>query len=386
MWQIFDAIEEIQMVRGLALLLVSVFSACTIEEPATGPTLRVEQAMGGQPDPGFARAFEPRTFQFPQDHAAHPDYATEWWYLTGNLESDNGRRFGYQVTLFRVGLRPGEAAPDSNWRSNQIYMGHLAISDIDGARHYSAERFARAAAGLAGNRTEPFEVWLGPWSLRGDTQLFPLTLSAQHDDIGVQLELQAGDKPLVLQGERGLSRKSATPGNASYYYSFTRLPTRGELRIGSMVYGVQGDSWMDREWSSSALDKDQVGWDWFALQLDDGRELMFYQLRDRHGGAHAFSRGSLVERDGRVQPLLPAAVMLTPRRYWQADDGTRYPVGWRLQVVEHGLDLEVQALLDDQLMDHSVRYWEGAVAVSGSHRGQGYLELSGYDGGDPSDR
>jgi predicted secreted hydrolase len=259
-------------------------------------------------------------------------------------------------------------------------MGHLAISDIAGGRHYSAERFARAAAGLAGARVAPFEVWLGPWSLHADNSLFPLNVEAQHEDFGLSLQLQSGSKPMVLQGERGLSRKSATLGNASYYYSFTRLPTHGELRIDDSLYRVQGDSWLDREWSSSALDTDQDGWDWFALQLEDGRELMFYQLRTKQGGVHSFSRGSLVEADGSVHSLLPEQVMLTPLRYWQANDGTRYPIEWRLQVVEFQLDLEVTALLDDQLMDHSVHYWEGAVEVSGSHHGHGYLELSGYAG------
>jgi predicted secreted hydrolase len=362
-----------------ALLFALLLSACDAQPPGTAPAIRVDEAMGTRPDPGFARAFQPREFQFPQDHGAHPDFATEWWYLTGNLHSEDGRRFGYQLTLFRVGLQPGEAVKDSSWRSNQVYMGHLAISDIAGEQHYSAERFARAAADLAGARALPFEVWLGPWSLRADDSgLFPLVVEAQHEEMGLLLQLQAGDKPMVLQGERGLSRKSATPGNASYYYSYTRLPTSGELHIGDTQFSVQGDSWMDREWSSSALDKDQVGWDWFALQLEDGRDLMFYQLRNKQGGAHAFSRGSLVQQDGSVRSLHPDQVILTPVRYWQADDGTRYPVSWRLQVAEFQLDLEVQALLDDQLMDHSVHYWEGAVDVSGSHRGQGYLELSGY--------
>jgi predicted secreted hydrolase len=258
-------------------------------------------------------------------------------------------------------------------------MGHIAISDIAAGGHHSAERFARAAAGLAGASASPFAVWLGSWSLRGGTGLFPLLLSAGNDDIGLSLQLQAGGKPLVLQGEGGLSRKSARPGNASYYYSFTRLPTQGELRIGDASYRVAGDSWLDREWSSSALDEDQAGWDWFALQLEDGRELMFYQLRDKQGRAQPFSRGSLVQADGSSHPLLADAVKLTPLRHWQAEDGARYPVAWRLQVAEHALDLEVQALLDDQLMGHSVRYWEGAVRVSGSHRGRGYLELSGYE-------
>jgi predicted secreted hydrolase len=370
------------MLRGCSLLMLLLsawlLTACEAEPPPPAATVRVDEAMGGTPDPGFARAFEPRAFSFPGDHGPHPDFATEWWYLTGNLESDDGRRFGYQLTLFRVGLRPGEAAQDSDWRTNQVYMGHLAVSDIAGGTHYSAERFARAAAGLAGARARPFEVWLGPWTLRSDGEFFPLVLEAQDADFGLSLQLQASDKAMVLQGERGLSRKSATPGNASYYYSFTRLPTTGEVRIGDLAYRVQGNSWMDREWSSSALDRDQSGWDWFALQLDDGRELMFYQLRTREGKMHAFSRGVLVGKDGSVQHLSPDDVTLVPVRYWQADDGTAYPVEWRLQVPGLELDLEVQASLDDQLMDHTVQYWEGAVDVSGSHRGRGYLELSGY--------
>ena len=367
------------MLRALLLLAALLVAGCDTQQAAQAPAVSVDQVMGGQPDPGFARAFAPRELRFPEDHGPHPEYATEWWYLTGNLQDDNARRFGYQLTLFRVGLHPGPPAQDSAWRANQLYMGHLAISDMAAGEHHAAERFARAAAGLAGARAEPFEVWLGPWSMRGGEEaLFPLTVSAQSEDFGLSLQLQPGDKPLVLQGERGLSRKSATPGNASYYYSFTRLPTRGELRVGEAIYSVQGDSWMDREWSSSALDRNQAGWDWFALQLDDGRELMYYRLRDKQGGVDPFSRGSLVDKDGSVHALLPQQVKLAPQRFWQAEDGSRYPVAWRLRVPAYGLDLEVSALIDDQLMDLSVQYWEGAVEVSGSQRGRGYLELSGY--------
>ena len=363
----------------MIMLLSLLLSACEGQAPQNTTTIRVDQAMGGQPDPAFARALEPRAFQFPQDHGAHPEFATEWWYLTGNLRSENGQRFGYQLTLFRVGLRPGQVQQDSSWRTNQVYMGHLAISDIAAARHYSTERFARAAAGLAGARLEPFEVWLGPWSMRADRKQSSFIVSAEQDDIGISLQLLPGNKRMILQGERGLSRKSATPGNASFYYSFTRLPTRGEIRVGDKFYTVEGNSWLDREWSSSALDKDQAGWDWFALQLDDGREVMYYQMRNKQGGAHAFSSGKLVEKDGRVHTLLPNQMMLMPSRYWQARDGERYPVKWSMQIAEHQLDLEVEAMIDDQLMDHTVRYWEGAVGVSGSHTGKGYLELSGYD-------
>ena len=185
---------------------------------------------------------------------------------------------------------------------------------------------------------------------------------------------------MVLQGEQGLSRKGASPGNASYYYSFTRLPTHGEIRVGEARYSVQGSSWFDREWSSSALAADQAGWDWFALQLDDGRDLMFYRMRGRDGEAQRFSKGVLVEADGSSYPLTLEDVQAKPTRTWQSADGVTYPVAWRLQIPRHGLDLNVQAVFDAQEMRHRVRYWEGAVRVSGSQRGVGYLELSGYAG------
>jgi predicted secreted hydrolase len=257
-------------------------------------------------------------------------------------------------------------------------MGHGAITDIAAQRHYSAERLSRAAVGLAGGVAKPLTVWLESWSLVGEGAPFPLRITAGEDAFGVSLTLESGRKPVVLQGERGLSRKSATPGNASYYYSLTRLPTRGTLRVGAARYRVSGDSWLDREWSSSALDAGQSGWDWFALQLADNRELMFYRLRDRDGKMHPFSRGTLVGPDGRYRVLQPEDITLEPLRHWRAADGTRYPVEWRLRVPHAALDLQVRAVLDEQLMDHTVRYWEGAVDVAGSHTGRGYLELSGY--------
>jgi predicted secreted hydrolase len=207
---------------------------------------------------------------------------------------------------------------------------------------------------------------------------FPLRLDAETDDLALALTLEAGDKPRVLQGERGLSRKSAAPGNASYYYSYTRLPSVGTLRLGEHSFEVSGASWFDREWSSSALAADQAGWDWFALQLDDGRDLMYYQLRGTDGRPQAFSQGVLVARDGDVEPITFGDVQLEPVRTWQSDEGSRYPVQWTLDIPRHGLRLVVEAAFDDQEMQHSVRYWEGAVVVTGSHPGRGYLELSGY--------
>ena len=258
-------------------------------------------------------------------------------------------------------------------------MGHLAVSDIERRRHHSAGRFSRAAAGLAGAVADPLHVWLGPWSIRGTTgSTFPLQLVAADDSIALDLILEQGAKPLVLQGERGLSRKSEAAGNASYYYSHTRLPTRGRIRIGDRHYQVEGSSWFDREWSSSALAADQAGWDWFALHLEDGRDLMFYRMRGRDGLAQRFSQGVLVEADGRVQRLGLDQVRLSPLRTWRNPEGAAYPVEWRIEAPALGLDLRVEAAFDEQEMRQTVYYWEGAVTVSGSHAGVGYLELSGY--------
>ncbi len=362
----------------LALLLVACEPGSTPSGP--GDTVSVSERMGAPPDPGFRRAERPRAFDFPADHGAHPEYATEWWYLTGNLESAQGARFGYQFTLFRVGLTPGPPAQDSPWRASQLYMGHFAVSDIEGQAHHSDERFSRAALGLAGAETGPLRVWLGSWSLQGDpaSGVFPLNLQADTADFALQLTLQSGSRPRVLQGEQGWSRKSAAPGNASYYYSYTRLPSAGRIRLGTRWYAVSGNSWFDREWSSSALGEDQAGWDWFALQLQDGRDLMFYRMRGKDGQAQAFSQGVLVDEDGSVSRLNPDNTRLQPTGFWVNPDGVRYPVRWRLAVPEKHIDLQVRAAVPDQEMRHSVRYWEGAVEVSGSHSGVGYLELSGY--------
>jgi predicted secreted hydrolase len=375
-------------VLGAILSLAVLFGGCdrTAHAPvqADGDSVSLLEGMGGAPDPGFDRAIEPRVFTFPDDHGPHPGFATEWWYFTGNLFSKEGRRFGYQLTLFRIGLAPGKPAADSNWRTHQMYMGHFAVSDIAEAQHHQAERFSRSAAGLAGARADPLEVWLGPWAIIGQqTSTFPMTLRAETGDFALELKVERGGKPAVLQGDRGLSQKSAAPGNASYYYSHTRLPSSGSIRIGEEHFEVKGNSWFDREWSSSALADDQAGWDWFALQLEDGRDLMFYRMRGTDGGAQRFSKGVLVDAEGTSLPLGITDVILEPVRYWTSADGRAYPVAWRLAVPNHDLELEVEAAFDAQLMQTTVSYWEGAVDVRGSHAGIGYLEMSGYSGDEP---
>ncbi len=301
------------------------------------------------------------------------------------MRASEGRHFGYQLTFFRSALSSQEPAPGSSaWRSRQVYLAHFALTDVAGQRHRAFERFSRGALGLAGARTRPFEVWVDDWaaaSVGEDT--FPLRLRAARDGVALDLTLGQG-KAVVLNGDNGLSRKGPTPGNASYYYSFTRMLSHGEMRLGERRFAVRGDSWMDREWSTSALEKDVAGWDWFALRLSDGRDLMFYRLRRRDGAVNPFSRGTLVEPDGRWQPLPRAQVRLTVREHWRSPaSGARYPAEWDLAVPEHGINLEVTPRVADQEMDLSVRYWEGAVEVRGqsggrSVAGDGYLEMTGY--------
>ena len=203
--------------RAWLLLLASLLAACGPASDDRGPEtdISVSRVLSSQLDPGFARAERVRRFEFPGDHGPHPEYATEWWYFTGNLRDETGRRFGYQLTLFRVGLKPMPPETDSSWRSHQVYMGHLAVSDIDQQAHHSEERFSRAAAGLAGAGGAPLRVWLGPWSLAAaPDSFFPLRLEAAGDDLAIELSLAQGIKPVVLQGDRGLSRKGVQAGNA----------------------------------------------------------------------------------------------------------------------------------------------------------------------------
>ncbi len=346
--------------------------------PTTDGFVPVAWTLGGDAA-GYAQAMEPQSLEFPRDHGPHPDFRNEWWYLTGNLATPQGRRFGYQLTLFRNALSPKPTPKDSAWRTRQVYMGHFAVTDMAGGRHFSFERYARAALGLAGARATPFRVWLEDWSLDGGDALFPLRLRAAAEGVALELTLET-TKPLILQGEQGLSRRSGESGHGSYYYSFTRLPSQGQLRLNGYEFQVAGSSWLDREWSSQALGPEQTGWDWFALQLDDGRDLMFYRLRHQDGGMDPFSAGVLVGIDGAKHSLGPEDVILEPLDTWTSPrTGDRYPVRWRLAVPEAGLELSIEPRLEDQEMQVTFRYWEGAVSVSGTASGQGYLEMTRYE-------
>jgi predicted secreted hydrolase len=270
---------------------------------------------------------------------------------------------------------------DSAWRSGQLYFANFALTDVDGRRFHAFERFNRGAAGLAGAHAFPFTVWIDDWSVRAPAAgeiTGPVELSASEGDVAIALTLRA-EKARILQGENGLSRKSAAPGNASYYYSLTRIASEGSIRIGGETFAVRGTSWLDREWSTSVLDASQTGWDWFAMTFDDGSELMLYQLRLNNGEIDPFSSGTFIDLDGKKRALMRSDFRITPRGEWTSPrSGIRWPSGWRLDVPALGLTLDVEPLLRDQELPLTVTYWEGAARITGSRTGYGYVELTGY--------
>ncbi len=366
----------------LPLSAVLVLAGCGGGPAPVGASVSVAEAMAGD-TVGYDRADRVRDFVFPADHGPHPGFKAEWWYVTGNVRATDGtgRRFGIQFTVFRSALTPDTAAArGSGWATNQLYMAHTAIGDIAGQRFFNAERFSRGAAGLAGATADPVSAFLGSERLDATgtaDAAFPMRLQGDAD--GATFDLTARPlKPIVFQGDRGLSQKGAGDGNASYYYAQTRMATTGTVTVGDEAIPVEGLTWLDREWSTSALGAGQVGWDWFALHLDDGRDLMLYQLRQSDGTKDPLSKGSLIGVDGAKTPLSSSQYELTPLDTWTSDSGGAYPTRWRLRVPSQGLDLEVTAALEASELDATILYWEGAVDVGGTATGVGFLEMTGY--------
>jgi len=377
--------------RTLAPALVALVLACGSERDTLETRLSVLETLARADTAGYARASEPRPFVFPADHGPHPSFRTEWWYVTGNLTSDAGNDFGFQLTIFRSALAPEMPDSPSDWSTRQAYMAHFTVTDVEAGDFYAHERFARGAAGLAGATAEPLNVWLGDWSIAGATgATFPLRSRAAADGTAIDLVLEAG-KPPVLQGELGLSQKGPEPGNASYYYSFTRMPARGTVVVAGDTIAVTGLAWLDREWSTSALSADQVGWDWFALQLEDGWDMMAYRLRRADGTADEWSEAVIVDPEGTPTRLaFGDDISLESTGTWSSPvDGAVYPSGWRIAIPARGWNLAIEPRIPDQELDLSFRYWEGAVSVGGRGEGgspvsgRGYVELTGYAGEAP---
>ncbi len=370
-------------ILGAAALAAGAWALSRRAPTAVEASLSTSDVLAGGDTAGYARALAPRPFVFPADHGPHPAFRSEWWYFTGNLDAADGRSFGYQLTIFRAALTPDSLHRASEWAARQAWMGNLALTDAAGRRFHAFSRFERGALGLAGAGAAPFRVWIDNWSARSiGAATFPVRLTAAQGDVALDLVLARG-KPPVPEGDRGLSRKGAAPGDASYYYSLTRLPTAGVLRIGRDSIHVRGASWMDREWSTSALAPDEVGWDWFALQLADGRDLVLYRIRHRGGAISPFSAGTVVAPDGRPRALTAADFDVAVLGKWTSPaTGVRYPSGWRVRVPSAGVDVRLEPLLRDQELDLAFRYWEGAVTLVDSRdarpAGRGYIELTGY--------
>jgi predicted secreted hydrolase len=379
--------------RTLLLLLLLTLALGACQRPAaTGVSAgaqidRLSVLRAGNSH-GFALADTPRRFEFPQDHGPHPLFRHEWWYLTGQLAGPAGETFGFELTFFRLGLLPQAAssagAAASDWRARQVYAAHFAITDVDRGQFFNATRMARDALGLAGAAADPFTVHVDDWSLTQAPGADALhwQLQAADGDYQLQLDLRCDQAP-VLNGDAGLSRKADAAGAASYYYSMPRLLAAGRLSRAGALLPVSGQVWLDREWGSGSLGADEEGWDWFALDLDDGSALMFYALRDRDGRRDAHSAGTFVDAAGRVTPLDAADVAIDVLRYWKSPRGGRYPAQWALRIRSLGLALQVTPLLADQELSTQPRYWEGAVQVTGMRRAapitaRGYVELVGY--------
>lgn len=375
--------------RILALLLLiglTLLFGISLYEPANGGALSAHTRVETPPQDigGFTRAIEPWDWRFPRDHGAHPNFQTEWWYYTGVAATAEGRLFGFQFTIFRRAITPLAQPSSSEFRASDIFMAHFTVSDIQSGDFYHDVRYARGGAGLAGAEVDPFyRVWLEDWQVSAlDDNANKTHITAASEAYAIDLHLYQMKKP-ALHGAGGLSPKSAEIGNASYYYSLTRLLTEGAITIGDETYNVSGFSWMDHEFSTSALGDDAQGWDWFGLIFDDNTELMVGQIRQVDGGVEPTFGGLYVDADGDARYMDAAAFSIAVADSWRSPHSdAEYPAGWEISVKgDQGFHIRVAPLQADQeLRSADIVYWEGAVEISGDKTGYGYAELTGYVG------
>ncbi|ESA33183.1 putative exported protein [Leptolyngbya sp. Heron Island J] len=333
---------------------------------------------------GFARVTEPKALEFPQELGSHNEYQTEWWYYTGNLQTESGREFGYQLTFFRRALTPDTASVTdaSDWRSNQIYFSHFTISDIENQKFYPHERFSRQSAALSGAQASPYRIWLENWSA---TEVAPgqVHLMADAEDVALDLMLTETIPP-VPQGDHGYSRKSTEPGNASYYYSIVQQQAQGTVMVADESFEVNGLTWKDHEYSTSALSPGTVGWDWFSLQLDNGASLMLYGLRQENGDLLDVSSGTYISATGETQSVDHTEWQIDVLDTWRSTTSKAvYPAHWHIEIPKLDLVLDGKSLIANQELNLSTTYWEGAVGFEGTVADQpvsakGYIEMTGY--------
>jgi predicted secreted hydrolase len=350
----------------VGVLLLALLSGCENSAP-------VEKGFAGlgQQAAAFTPVVPGRVFSFPTDHGPHDGFRIEWWYVTANLKDDQGREFGAQWTLFRSALK---ATPEvAGWGDQVIWLGHAAVTSA--TVHHAAERYARGGVGQAGVSLTPFNAWIDDWrfSSQGSDPMTDLQFSARDKHFGYQLRLTS-TRPLVLQGDKGFSQKSEQ-GQASYYYSQPFFQANGTLEIDGKTYQVSGPAWLDREWSSQPLTANQTGWDWFSLHLDSGEQVMLYRMRQKDGAPYL--TGTWIDAQGQTQLLHAANISLTPQDTANVA-GRSMPVRWSIKIPYKHLDITISALNPNAWMALRIPYWEGPVQLSGSHSGQGYLEMTGY--------
>ena len=365
-------------------------------------SISLARAESPASEPPFKQAIEPRTLVFPQDHASHAGFQTEWWYVTGNLKDDSGREFGYQFTIFRRAISPRSATErgrGSGWAISDLYVGHLAISDIGGSQFISAEDHKRGVLDLAGatdvseNSTKPIRVWLGNWEMLRSESDKGWRIKAASGEIALNLALSETLPPVAhgRPGEEGLSHKGEKPGQASYYYSVPQLKTTGELSFKGREYKiVSGRSWMDHEFGSNQLSASQAGWDWFSVQLNDGSAFMLYGLRNVDGTIEPRSSGTWIDKTGKAAYVPISEVKMQRGRDWTSPvSNGKYTLEWRIELPKLGVVLDLKAAQDDQEVRAArftgVSYYEGAIRVEGkvgaeSVNGAGYLEITGAPG------
>lgn len=387
MWRWLVILAVIAAVAAIGISMV---------DSSGGDQVTASAVLGAVDDSsaGFARATEPLAWEFPLDFGAHPEYQTEWWYYTGNLTDEGGRRFGFQFTIFRRAIVPPSTAANEpgEWRADQLYMAHFAVTDVQGNRFYHDERFSRGGAGLAGAEADPrYRIWLEDWQVIAvDDAAQQTRITAQmraDDDRVVAIDFTLDQlKPPALQGDAGLSQKSGEAGNASHYYTLSRLATSGTITIADQTFTVTGFAWKDHEFGTSALGGNALGWDWFGLQFDDNRELMIGQIRLVDGGREPNFGGLLINADGSTVYLPASSFTIEPTATWESPHtGAVYPAGWNITVsgaaigAERDLVFTAAPLIADQeLHGGGIAYYEGAVRLEGDVTGFGYAELTGY--------
>ncbi|PKO05646.1 MAG: hypothetical protein CVU41_11290 [Chloroflexi bacterium HGW-Chloroflexi-3] len=369
----------------IILLLISGFFVLTINKPGqlSGSTISFLDDQSNIKENKYKKAIDRMDFVFPDDHGAHPEYLTEWWYYTGNIFTDDGRHFGYQLTFFRRAISDQfDDLSASNWASNQIYLAHFAVTDTASNQHYVFDHISRGSAGLAGTSVNPlFSIWLKDWEI---VQLSDnvFQMNAGFDNVEINLIL-TDVKGIIFHGDDGLSQKGSEIGNASYYFSQTRMGTTGRIRISDEEFDVNGFSWMDHEFGTSTLGSNQIGWDWFSIQLDKQTEIMLFQIRQEDGSFSDFSSGTIIFKDGNTENLEVNDFEIEVLDTWQTSDQITYPNKWKINIEQINLKMEITPVMNDQEMNLFFRYWEGAVRINGTLNGEeisgyGYVELTGY--------